>query len=436
MRRPFWYPNTLLARTLLLVVVALLVSKVLTLSYLIFDKNALVDHQFSHGLSLALRSYWAADARDKARISRMTGIKEVAADKVPKGDYHWLIMPIFDRQMRVELGQDTKVRYEEKSASLWVLAPALGPSWVHLPVYPQPLTSRYLLHMAGWLFAIAGITTLSAFICILIYSRPHRRLVHAAREFGRGHRVRLPEGDTFGETAELYRVFNQMFENVERAGREQRLMLAGVSHDLRTPLTRLRLSVELMKSDAELREEMIRDIEDLDQVLDQFLAFVRDGQGEEDEPGDLAQLIEEVARTYNGSQQRLRLSVDELPIFQFRRVSMKRLLTNLIENALRHGNGKDVELVASLAGGSSPYIVLSVLDRGPGLPADQLARLFDPFARGDSARSGKGTGLGLAIVKRIAAQHGGEVQLRNREGGGLEARVLLPVGLLLPRDAQ
>jgi two-component system osmolarity sensor histidine kinase EnvZ len=118
-----------------------------------------------------------------------------------------------------------------------------------------------------------------------------------------------------------------------------------------------------------------------------------------------------------------------------RRVSMKRLLTNLIENALRYGTD-GVEVAAYVTGTcGAPYVVVSVLDRGMGLDPAELAQLFNPFTRGDKARGGKGAGLGLAIVKRIAALHGGSVELLNRSGGGVEARVCLPIGLMLPRDA-
>jgi two-component system osmolarity sensor histidine kinase EnvZ len=127
--------------------------------------------------------------------------------------------------------------------------------------------------------------------------------------------------------------------------------------------------------------------------------------------------------------------VEQVPAFPLRRVSIKRLLVNLLDNALRYG-GQGVEVVANVAGDeSAPYVVLSVLDRGPGIAAEEMGEIFNPFIRGDRARGGKGTGLGLAIVKRIAALHGGSVELRNRSGGGLEARICLPLGLLLPRDA-
>jgi hypothetical protein len=118
--------------------------------------------------------------------------------------------------------------------------------------------------------------------------------VYAARQLGQGRSVRLPVSDTPSEMTEVYRAFNQMAEDVEQAGRERELMLAGVSHDLRTPLTRLRLSLELMGDHTDLTDDMVRDIEDMDAILDQFLAFIRDGRDEKVEEVDLCELIREV----------------------------------------------------------------------------------------------------------------------------------------------
>ncbi|WP_297835387.1 ATP-binding protein, partial [Pseudomonas sp.] len=212
-------------------------------------------------------------------------------------------------------------------------------------------------------------------------------------------------------------------------------LLSSVSHDLRTPLTRLRLSLELMTDENELTEGMVRDIEDMDAILDQFLAFIRDGRDEQIEEVDLGDLVREVVAPFNHPDEQIRLCLEPIPPFPLRRVSLKRLLNNLIGNAMHHaGNG--IEVAAYVSGdASAPYVVLSVLDRGAGIDPSELEVIFNPFIRGDRARSGKGTGLGLAIVKRIAAMHGGNVELRNRSGGGLEARVRLPLGLMLPRDA-
>ena len=227
--------------------------------------------------------------------------------------------------------------------------------------------------------------------------------------------------------AEVYRAFNQMTDDIEQAGRERELMLAGVSHDLRTPLTRLRLSLELLDSDNELTTDMVRDIEDMDAILDQFLAFIRDGSDEPMEICDLNELISSVVAPYSQQGHAIRVYLDIMPSLMLRRVSIKRMLVNLLENALRYG-GQGIEVAASVEQGEhAPYVAISILDRGVGLDPDDLQRIFNPFIRGDQARGGQGTGLGLAIVQRVAAQHGGTVELLNRAGGGLEARVCLPI---------
>lgn len=437
MKAPLWFPQSFFARTLWLVLVVVLFSKVLTLVYLMMNEDVLVDRQYSHGAALTLRAYWAAAPEDREVIALAAGLKRTPLDKVPANEQHWPYSEIFQRQMQTELGPDTEVRIRATTPpALWVRAPSLGEGWLRVPMYPHPLRGQRIWSVLGWFLGIGLLSTAAAWIFVRQLSAPLKRLVFAARQVGQGRSVRLPVGDTPSEMAEVYRAFNQMAEDVEQAARERELMLAGVSHDLRTPLTRLRLALEFLRSDSELTEDMVRDIEDMDAILDQFLAFIRDGRGEPVEEVDLSALVSETLAPYNQSGERVRLCLESIPPFPLRRVSLKRLLTNLVENALNHGGGDAVEVVASLAGDqAAPYVVLSVLDRGAGIDPAELECIFNPFIRGDRARGGRGTGLGLAIVRRIAALHGGSVELRNRTGGGLEARVRLPLGLMLPRDA-
>ena len=435
-KAPYWFPQSFFSRTLWLVLIVVLFSKALTLVYLMMNEDVLVDRQYSHGAALTLRAYWAASEGERDQLARAAGLARVSQEDVPQTEQHWPYSEIFERQMQTELGPQTEVRLRAKSPpALWVHAPSLGPDWVRIPLYPHPLRGQRIWSVLGWFLGIGLLSTAAAWIFVRQLNAPLKRLVFAARHLGQGRSVRLPVSDTPSEMTEVYRAFNQMAEDVEQAARERELMLAGVSHDLRTPLTRLRLSLELMSADSELTEDMVRDIEDMDAILDQFLAFIRDGRDERVEEMDLGELVREVVAPYNQQEEQVRLCLEPVPPVPLRRVSMKRLLANLIENALRYGNN-GVEVAAYVAGDhAAPYVVLSVLDRGQGIDPAELGDIFNPFIRGDRARGGKGTGLGLAIVKRIAAQHGGSVELRNRSGGGLEARVCLPLGLLLPRDA-
>ncbi|KAA8713134.1 HAMP domain-containing protein [Pseudomonas cannabina] len=435
MKTPLWFPQSFFSRTLWLVLIVVLFSKALTLVYLLMNEDVLVDRQYSHGVALTLRAYWAADENDRDAIAEAAGLIRVVGGGVPEGEQHWPYSEIYQRQMQAELGADTEVRLRVHAPpALWVRAPSLGDGWLKVPLYPHPLRGQKIWSVLGWFLAIGLLSTASAWIFVRQLNQPLKRLVFAARQLGQGRSVRLPVSDTPSEMTEVYRAFNQMAEDVEQAGQERELMLAGVSHDLRTPLTRLRLSLELM-NDNEFSEGMVRDIEDMDAILDQFLAFIRDGRDEEIEEVDLGDLVRDVVAPFNNDEDSIRLCLEPIPPFPLRRVSMKRLLTNLIGNA-RHHAGNGIEVAAYVSGDrNAPYVVLSVLDRGAGIDPSELDTIFNPFIRGDRARSGKGTGLGLAIVKRIAAMHGGNVELRNRSGGGLEARVRLPLGLMLPRDA-
>ena len=436
MKTPLWFPQSFFSRTLWLVLIVVLFSKALTLVYLLMNEDVLVDRQYSHGVALTLRAYWAADESDRQTIADAAGLIRVVGGGVPEGEQHWPYSEIYQRQMQAELGMDTEVRLRVHAPpALWVRAPSLGDGWLKVPLYPHPLRGQKIWSVLGWFLAIGLLSTASAWIFVSQLNQPLKRLVFAARQLGQGRSVRLPVSDTPSEMTEVYRAFNQMAEDVEQAGQERELMLAGVSHDLRTPLTRLRLSLELMPANNEFMDGMVRDIEDMDAILDQFLAFIRDGRDEEVEDVDLVDLVHEVVAPYNSPNEQVRLCLETIPAFPLRRVSMKRLLNNLIGNAMHHA-GDGVEVAAYISGDNgAPYVVLSVLDRGLGIDPSELEGIFNPFIRGDRARSGKGTGLGLAIVKRIAALHGGNVELRNRSGGGLEARVRLPLGLMLPRDA-
>ncbi|HLD09804.1 MAG TPA: ATP-binding protein, partial [Methylophilaceae bacterium] len=228
------------------------------------------------------------------------------------------------------------------------------------------------------------------------------------------------------EMREVNRTFNEMSEALARLDTERRLLLAGVSHDLRTPLARLRLAVELLPEEQaqSLKNGMIQDITDMDDIIHQFLDFVRGIEGEPTQMVDTNTLIKSLAERHARAGRNLVLKLARTHLIPLRPLAMQRLLDNLVNNAFAYGKG-EVTVRTEITADS---IVVSVLDKGPGIPLSQMTRLLRPFERLDTARGNEGgSGLGLAIADRIAKLHKGQLELINRPQGGLEAKLTLPI---------
>jgi two-component system osmolarity sensor histidine kinase EnvZ len=218
-----------------------------------------------------------------------------------------------------------------------------------------------------------------------------------------------------------------MTADLKRIDADRAVLLAGISHDLRTPLSRLRLGIEML-SDAHhdgLKPGMIHDIEDMDAIIGQFLDFAREGRNEVSSAvEDLNHIVSSVCERFSRTGQVIKTNLGELPFMALKPIAMQRMVTNLMDNALRYGKG-EVEVTTQYIDGRA---ILRVLDRGPGIPDEELSRVMQPFRRLETSRSGaEGSGLGLAIVERTAHIHGGSVKLSRRAGGGLEACVELPI---------
>ena len=320
------------------------------------------------------------------------------------------------------LNMPTEVRLEESDALYaWIKMPEEDYLWLRVPLaktgasFPAPqlvflMSITFLSLIGGWWVARS-------------ISRPLKRLEFAAREVGRGD---IPGDLKVVGTHELKAVtqsFNQMARDVQRLDEDRTLLLAGISHDLRTPLTRIRLASEFITDqEAELREGIIRDTEDMDVIINQFIGFVRDGRDESEEYEDINELLRIVTDPLEKLPIKITLDLSDLPEYSFKPLAMKRLLTNLVQNAKRYG-GDSIHVVSEY---DDEFIRIRIQDEGPGIREGDIKELFQPFKRGDAARGGKGTGLGLAIVQRIANLHEGSVELFNRPEGGLEACLTLP----------
>jgi len=306
---------------------------------------------------------------------------------------------------------------------LWVQVDMLGrPMWLVLPL-------GRVRHDPVWQFAVAaGIFSLMALTMSALFAwrinRPLRELRVAAGKLGRGERpAPLPELGPL-EVKELSASFNRMLTDLDTNERERDVMLAGISHDLRTPLARLRLGVEMMQ-DASLQDGMREDVDDIERILGQFIAYSRGLGGEDAVASDPAELARSVAARYAREKCDIDLDLgDDLPLIQCRPLALTRAMTNLIDNARRYGRPP---LALRLAR-EGEHVVFEVSDHGPGIPPDQLADALKPFHRLDAARRADGgSGLGFAIVERIARLHGGSLTLTNLPEGGLIARLRLPI---------
>lgn len=258
--------------------------------------------------------------------------------------------------------------------------------------------------------------------------RPIRALERAAERFSRGeHDGPLPITGP-REARELTAAFNTMAERQQRFNADRTRMLAAISHDLRTPITSLRLRVELI-DDPELRAAMIRTLQTMGSMVEQTLGFAAaDCVGEPSQDTDLAVVLRDLAAELARPGVQVRYAGPASLPYRCRPLALRRALANLGENATRYGT--DVVLGAS-GGEAGADLILSVTDNGPGIPEHELARVFEPFARLDSARcrdssGGSGVGLGLSIARSCVEAHGGTLALSNAPTGGLLATITLP----------
>jgi signal transduction histidine kinase len=286
---------------------------------------------------------------------------------------------------------------------------------------------------ASFLWAWAGMTLAAAGLTLWAVRRltaPVRLLGAAAERLGRD--VNAPALDESGpeEVATAARAFNTMAGRIRRFVADRTFLLTAIGHDLRTPITRLTLRAEWME-DEEQRRKMLADLQELEAMVSATLAFGRDVAGSEPAvPMDLAVLLRTVLDETADARPAAHLAYagPEHLAIQARPVALKRAIANLVGNAVTYGGGARVVLCTPGLGEDDGQVVVQVEDTGPGIPPDELDRVFEPFHRLDRSRNREtgGTGLGLPITRNILRAHGGDVTLANRTGGGVRATVTLP----------
>lgn len=275
-----------------------------------------------------------------------------------------------------------------------------------------------------WMVGSAVILFMVALVFMRNQIRPIRRLARAAELFGKGRDVKRFKPEGAYEVRQAAQAFLQMRERIRRQIDQRTEMLAGVSHDLRTPLTRMRLQLAMLGDGPDVAG-LAQDVEDMQRMIEAYLDFARGEAGEASTVFDAGALTREVAAGYGPNAGRISTAISSSDLtLTARPMAVKRALTNLIDNALRYGGRVQVSAMRE-----GEMLMFLVEDDGPGIPLEHRETVFKPFFRLESSRNPAtgGTGLGLAIARDIARSHGGDITLADSKLGGLAAAMRLPV---------
>lgn len=366
------------------------------------------------------------------KIGREYGALLVPVDRrpeigqIPRGP---ALQPLVDK-LQEQLGRDTEVRLGMRMDQpiVWIRLSVGGDAnrgvWAGFPIRNVE-SGEVPMRLLGMLAVILAALLAGTFWFARRLSRPLADLADAVDKVAVGKRPDpLPE-DGPTEIARVAHNVNRMAANLERLEKNRSTMLAGISHDIRTPLTRLRLASEISVNDAQSRSEMAADIDEIDRIVTQFLDFARGNPKEAPERADMQIVLTALAHKAESRTLPVQWTAGQEAIFvNTYPAAFERMIMNLIENAHRYGR-PPVELHLRRDGA---MVDIDVLDAGDGVKAEDVERLKEPFVRGDQARGGvMGAGLGLALVERLAQWHGGSFDLLPRSGGGTIARLRLPV---------
>lgn len=333
--------------------------------------------------------------------------------------------------VRDQLGPQTRLAAEVNGVAGHWISFNIEEDAYWVVIERDPLAREGGMQWVRWALMATLLSLLAAVAITRVVNRPLARLAGAARELGAGRSpAPLPETGPV-EIRSLNQSFNRMVADLDQLEQDRAVLLAGVSHDLRTPLTRLRLELELNDLPREAREAMAGDIEQMDSIVRQFLDYARSSPSKPQQPAeeiDLSALVAEAVAQHRLDPP-IRVQADDGVFVRGHRTELARALDNLLTNAARYGRDAQgalaIEVVLRRAGEA---VLLDVADHGRGVAPADIERLMRPFERGESARTGgTGAGLGLAIVARIARLHRGGFDLLPNTPQGLRARLRLPL---------
>jgi two-component system osmolarity sensor histidine kinase EnvZ len=346
---------------------------------------------------------------------------------LPDYDHYAPYLLLLEQALEARTGRVTRAKVVEWENTWFWIQIYSGGKQLSIGFPQDRLGVQSPLAILMIMLATIVLTLLTAIILARRITQPLQRLTEAARHVGMGNTPEtLAEGGVT-ELDELAHTFNSMAQQVQALLANRTTLLAGISHDLRTPLARMRLALEMLPQDADpkITSRLKNDVDEMNRLIGEFLAFSRGLEKETLQNTDLNGLLQELVDNAVAEGASVQWQPAQHCVRPVGQMALRRILSNLLSNAVRYGNGKGIELVCECGESES---VIRVLDHGPGIPPEEVENVFRPFYRLESSRSSAtgGSGLGLAIAKQLADVNGWSIALLPREGGGTEARLNIP----------
>ena len=433
-------PRSLFGRLVLIILLPLILLQVIS-TWVFYDRHyETVTRRLAQGLSgdiaaviqMMIRNPGSVDRLQTFRLAervmllKLTFEESARLEGTTRTDTFGIFATILDRQLAKALREivDRPFLIDTQSLEKKVqIDVQLADGVLRVLVPRKRLFSSTTYIFIMWMVG----SSIVLFVVALLFMRNQvksiRRLAQAADSFGKGRDVAdfKPEGAT--EVRQAAGAFIQMRDRIKRQIRQRTEILAGVSHDLRTPLTRMKLQLAMLGRTPET-ESLESDVAAMERMVEGYLAFARGESAEQPEPTEVSGLLREVVVQMRRDGGIVDLHVEQAMTVPLRREPMRRCLSNLIANAQRYG-----EHVSVRAGPRDQIIEITIDDDGPGIPPDKRREVFRPFFRLEQSRNPEtgGVGLGLTIARDVVRNHGGDIVLEDAPGGGLRARIWLPV---------
>nr|WP_136250874.1 two-component system sensor histidine kinase EnvZ [Ningiella ruwaisensis] len=386
--------------------------------------NTLVANQVA---TLLITDVDSLSEKDKDELFQKTGIRfHTETTAMHAGLSSATFYGFMANSVSEQLEDEIEIRIKTgKQYIIWIKPFKDKNTWISIPLVG--IGEEELSPLTMYFIVIGGLSVLGGWLFVRRLNRPLQALQGAARKVGRGQfpEPLALEGST--EIVAVTKAFNSMSQNIKQLESDRILMTAGISHDLRTPLTRIRLASEMLPDEqAWVKDGIEHDIDDMNAIIDQFIDYARQDQQENLETRNLNDLIKDLVDAHAiEDSHKINLQLSEIPFLKLRTVGIKRVLENLIENAFKYGS-QNIEIITKYLE-KEGKVFCAIRDFGQGIEDSQIEMLFNPFAQGDRARGTSGSGLGLAITKRIIESHDGQMTFYNHKDGGLVAGFKLQV---------